>query len=64
MDLVAKEIAYYKAHRLQFIEEYNRKHLLIKGEEIIGVYASKTAAKDAACTLEEGTYIIEHPVKL
>lgn len=64
MDLVAQEIEYYKANRLALIKEYNGKHLLIKGQEVIGVFSSATAAKDAAIAHEVGTYIIEHPIDL
>lgn len=65
MDVIAEEIAYYKANRKDFIEQYAGKHLVIKGRTVIGVYSSNSAAVEDTMKLHEtGTFIIEHPVNL
>lgn len=64
MDIIDEEIAWYKANRIDFIEQYENKHLIIKGQQVIGIYNSNTEAKEASAMLETGTYIIEHPVNL
>lgn len=65
VDLIALDIAFYKANRLQFIDTYPGKYLLIKGEQVVGVYKSNTEALAEGASLHEvGTFIIEHPVNL
>jgi hypothetical protein len=62
MDVIDTEIAFYKANRKSFIDQYEGKHLIIKGQQVIGIYPTRKQALDAGILLEAGTYIIEHPV--
>jgi hypothetical protein len=65
MDTIENEIQFYKSHRLELIEQYQGKHLAIKGMQIIGVYNTNSEAQNETSRLhEKGTYIIEHPVDL
>jgi hypothetical protein len=63
MDIIAKEIDYYKSNRLEFIEQYAGKYLVIKGMSVIGVYNTYSAAfEDTLRNHERDTFIIEHPM--
>jgi hypothetical protein len=65
MDIIQESINYYKANRLDFITQYNKQHLVIKGAEIIGIYKSNSEAIEETTKLHAiGTFIIEHPVAL
>ncbi len=64
MDIIGEEIAYYKANRLDFINQYEGKHLVIKEQQVVGIYNTRSEALDASTMLETGTYIIEHPVDI
>lgn len=65
MDTIQQEIDYYKANRQLFLDTYNGKFLVIKGQQIIGVYTSRTKAyNDTVVLHKEGTFIIEHPIVL
>jgi len=39
-----QELAYYNEHRAEFLSKYEWKHLLIKGQELIGVFDDAEAA--------------------
>ncbi len=63
MDVIAEEIAYYKTNRQDFIIQYAGKHLVIKGQQVAGIYNSNSeAVAESARLHESGTYIIEHPL--
>ena len=65
MDNIENEIRYYKANRMDFINMYDGKHLVIKGMEIIGIYNSHSEAQEETAKLhEKGSYIIEHPMDM
>lgn len=65
MQTIDHEIAWYKANRQQFIKDYDGKYLVIKDEQIAGIYNSNTEAQDTARSeFLFGTYIIEHPVDI
>lgn len=65
MDLIQQEIDYYKANRQLFLAKYDGLFLVIKGQQIIGVYPTKTQAYDQTIAQhEKGTFIIEHPIIL
>lgn len=65
MDIIAEEIKYYKANRAEFISQHGGKHLVIKGQQVAGIYNSNTEAVQESARLHEpGTYIIEHPLLL
>lgn len=65
MESIKDDIAYYKENRAAFVEEYPGKHLVIKGQQVVGVYNSNTEAVHEALRLHEtGTYIIERPMAL
>ncbi|OJW77371.1 MAG: hypothetical protein BGO69_18495 [Bacteroidetes bacterium 46-16] len=59
------EIGFYKKNKKEFISLYDGKFLVIKGEQIIGVYDTRSRAYDEAVKLHAiGSFIIEHPVTL
>ena len=65
MGMITKEIEYYKANRKDFIVLYDGQHLVIKGQQVIGVYKSHSEALNEATKLHEtGTFIIERPMGL
>lgn len=65
MDIIGKEIEYYKANRKDLIKQYAGKHLVIKGMQVVGVFNSRTEAYDTAMIEHgEGTFIIEHPLDI
>lgn len=65
MDIIAEEIQYYKANRAAFISQHDGKHLVIKGQQVAGIYDTNTEAVQESARLHEpGTYIIEHPLLL
>lgn len=63
--MILDEIEYYKVNRLQFIEQYHGKHLVIKGQQIIGVYETNSQAYEEAIKMHEvGSFIIERPYNI
>jgi hypothetical protein len=64
MDIIQNEIDYYKKNRLEFIEQYGGKHLVIKDMAIAGIYDTRSQANEAGVLLQTGTFIIEHPVDI
>lgn len=65
MDIIDHEITWYKANRPELIKDYEGKFLIIRGEQLAGVYNSLTEAKESASLqFAYGTYIIEHPVDI
>jgi hypothetical protein len=58
--MLEKEFAYYLDHQTQLVEKYNGKFLVIKGEEVIGVYdAEDTAFFESEKIHEAGSFLIQ-----
>ena len=58
--MLEKEFKYYIDHQPELVEKYNGKFLVIKNEEVIGIYdAEDTAYFETAKTQEAGTFIIQ-----
>jgi hypothetical protein len=56
------EIAFYKANRKDFVQQYENKFLVIKGEALVGVYDTRSQASDDALKNHAaGSFIIERP---
>jgi hypothetical protein len=64
MDMIETQIAYYKANRPELTSQHNGKFLLIKDQQVTGVFDTRSQAQDAGRGFETGTYIIERPVNL
>lgn len=59
--MLEKEFKYYLDHQAELIEKYNGKFLVIKGEEVIGVYDAEDAAYfETGKTHEVGTFLIQY----
>ncbi len=46
MDDIINEIAFYKMHRSEFIQQYAGKHIAIKGTKVIGIFNTKSEAAE------------------
>lgn len=58
--MLDKEYKYYQDNQKTFIEKYKGKVLVIKGEEIVGVYDDETVAyKDSVSKFDLGTFLIQ-----
>ena len=65
MESIQNEISFYKNSRKEFVTLYNGMHLVIKGQQIIGVYKSNSEAFNETIKLHAvGTFIIEHPLDI
>jgi hypothetical protein len=54
------EFDYYIAHQAELVEKYNGKVVVLKGHEIIGVFADKiTAMTEAQKTHALGTFLVQ-----
>ena len=59
-----KDYEYFTDNLKSFIQQYNEKYLVIKGQSIIGVYDSfDSAYRVTAITEQLGTFIIQHCVE-
>lgn len=58
--MLKKEFEYYLEHQNEFVEKYKGKFLVIKGEDIIGVYDTEIEAYTESVKKEEaGTFLIQ-----
>ena len=54
------EFAYYLKNQAELVKKYNGKYIVIKGEDIIGVFDSETDAYfKTSQTHEIGTFLIQ-----
>lgn len=59
--MLEKEFKYYLDHQKELVEQYDGKFLVIKGEEVIGVYQSDEEAYfTTILTHEPGTFLIQY----
>lgn len=55
-----KEFLYYVAHQKEFVTKYAGKILVIKGEQIIGVYEDQVSAiKETAKKHAMGSFLVQ-----
>ncbi len=58
--MLEKEFQYYKAHQKELVDKYEGKFIVIKGEQVIGVYESEIEAYEETKKIEElGTFLIQ-----
>ena len=58
--MLEKEFKFYLDHQAELVEKYNGKFLVIKGEEVIGVYdAEDTAYFETEKSHEAVTFLIQ-----
>ena len=58
--MLEKEFKYYLDNQTQLVEKYKGKFLVIKGEEVIGIYDSEDSAYfESEKTHELGTFLIQ-----
>jgi hypothetical protein len=58
--MLDKEFKYYLDHQEELVKKYNGKYIVIKGEEIIGVYDTEdTAYFETQKTQELGSFLIQ-----
>ena len=58
--MLEKEFKYYLDHQIELVEKFNGKFLVIKGEEVIGVYdAEDTAYFETLKIHAAGTFLIQ-----
>jgi hypothetical protein len=59
--MLKKEFQYYLDHQPDFVKQYNNKFIVIKNEQVIGVYNSHTEAYTETVKKEQlGTFLIQH----
>ncbi len=59
--MLEKEFQYYLDHQEEFVGKYLAKFLVIKGQEVVGVYETKQQAyNDSTSQYEIGTFLIQH----
>jgi len=58
--MLEKEFSYYLENQAELVEKYNGKFLVIKNDEVIGVYDSEeTAYFETEKSNEVGTFLIQ-----
>ncbi|MFA4918403.1 MAG: hypothetical protein WC581_04025 [Thermodesulfovibrionales bacterium] len=58
--VLEKEFKYYIEHQADFVEKYKGKYLVIKDEQIIGVFDSELEAiKQSSIDHEMGTFLVQ-----
>ena len=63
--MLDKEYQYYTNNRDTFLKEYNGKYIVIKDENILGVYNTQIEALSATSQNHEvGTFLIQHVTTL
>jgi len=59
--MLEKEFQYYLNHQDELVKKYENKFLVIKDQEVVGVYDNKQEAYDGATSKYElGTFLIQH----
>ncbi|MFP5042699.1 DUF5678 domain-containing protein [Parasediminibacterium sp. JCM 36343] len=59
--MLEKEFQYYLEHQEEFVKKYADQFLVIKNQEVVGVYESKQETYNkAVATYELGTFLIQH----
>jgi predicted double-glycine peptidase len=59
-----KEFLWYKEHETELVQQYYGRYVVIKDEQIIGEFGSRTLARQQTLkNHKSGTFIIHHCVK-
>lgn len=59
--MLEEEFKYYINHQTELLKKYLDKFIVIKGEEVIGVYDTATEANEKTVKdHERGTFLIQH----
>ncbi len=59
--MLEKEFKYYKDHQDELVKKFNGKYLVIKDEQVIGVYDTDLEAySNSKEKYELGTFLIQH----
>lgn len=59
--MLEKEFNYYLAHQDELVKKYKGKHLVIIGEQVVGVYDNEQDAYFSSLKkFEAGTFLIQH----
>jgi hypothetical protein len=59
--MLEKEFQYYLDHQEELVKKHNNKFIVIKNNEVIGVYDSHAEAFEKTISAEElGTFLIQH----
>lgn len=59
--MLEKEFEYYLKHQAELVKKYNGKHIVIIGDEVVGVYDSDEEAYFASAKeYELGTFLIQY----
>ena len=57
--MLETEFRYFEDHEEELIEQYKGRFVIIRGEEVVGVFdGQEDAHKDALGRFEKGTYLI------
>jgi hypothetical protein len=55
-----KEFDYYLKHQAELVKKYSGKYIVIKGEQVIGAYASEIEAVQKSSEAHElGTFLVQ-----
>jgi hypothetical protein len=61
--MLEKEYKYFETHRDEFIKKYKGKYIVIKSQEILGIYDSMAnAIKETTKEHELGTFLVQQCV--
>jgi hypothetical protein len=59
--MLEREFKYYLDNQKDLVKKHNNKFLVIKGEEVVGVYKTKQEAYDSATAKYKlGEFLIQH----
>ncbi|MCX3266534.1 hypothetical protein [Pedobacter agri] len=59
--MLEKEFKYYLDHQKELVQKYNNRFVVIRGDQVVGDYASQSDAYNASSKQYElGTFLIQH----
>jgi len=60
LELLKREFEYYIAHQDELVKQYNGKYIVIKNQQVIGVYDSQLKAIEETTKVHElGTFLVQ-----
>ena len=61
MEALEKEFTYYTTHQKELVKKYEGKYLVIKNEQVIGVYGTREEAiQEAMKDHKLGTFLVQY----
>lgn len=58
--MLEKEFEYYRKHQDELVREYSGKYVVIRSEEVVGVYADfDEAVREASKKYDLGTFLVQ-----